>query len=361
MSNIPHSMFAVAKGDIEGSFALRAEKAFANLEAENGNRRQNGETLVWIRVFLSDVINQLPQIKHTLDNIAEGCAVSIVEQPPLDDTKITIMACYLKDSAVERVSPNCWNINVGNDRFVYQSLRFKDEEVKGVNGHDQTVKAFEIHKKLLAERGMTIKDNTLRTWFFCRDIDHTYAGVVKGRNDFFAQNGLTSSTHFIASTGIGGYTESPNAIVGVGFLSREGGNADVKYLQAPDYLNPTAQYGVAFERGTAFSAGDCRVSLISGTASIDKHGKCIYLNDAAKQTERLIENTEALLNDDGATADDIKMMIFYLRDAADKYSVMKVAEKLLPDVPMVFTHAKVCRPGWLVEAESIAVKKTTGK
>ena len=165
---------------------------------------------------------------------------------------------------------------------------------------------------------MTIEANTLRTWLFCRDIDRTYGGVVKGRNDFFALNGLTADTHFIASTGIGGYTDSPDAVVGVDFLSRmDGSGEDVKYLQALDHLNPTAQYGVAFERGTSFSFGSHRVALISGTAS---------------------------------------MIIVYLRDAADKDVVESVVNRMIPGATAVFTHAKVCRPAWLVEAECVAVK-----
>ena len=357
MDNNACNMFAVTKGDVEGNFKQSAEKAFAGLERDRDERLGKGEILVWARVFLSDIINQLPQITEALDNIADHCAVSVIEQPPLDDTRITIMACYLENAEVERVSADRWDIIAGNDRFVYQSLRFKSEDVKGISPHDQTVKAFETHKRLLAGRGMTIRQNTLRTWLFCRDIDHTYAGIVKGRNDFFARNGLTSDTHFIASTGIEGFTESPEAIVGVDFLSREGGDVDIKYLHAPEHMNPTAQYGVAFERGTAFTVADRRVNLISGTASIDRNGKCIYLNDAARQTRRLIENTAALLGDDGTEADDIKTMIFYLRDPADKDDVIAVANEMLPNAPKVFTRAKVCRPGWLVEAESIAVRK----
>ena len=351
-------MFAVVAGGVCGTFAESAAVAFANLAALKAQRAAQGKTMVWARVFLSDIINQLPQASRQIESLAQGCAVSVVEQASLDASRISIMACFLGHAAVERIAPDAWHIDCEGRSYIYHALRFSASQAAGADAYRQTVMAFEAHKKLLAEKAMTISGNTLRTWLFCRDIDHTYAAIVKGRNDFFAANGLTSDTHFIASTGIGGYTPCTDAVVGVDFLSREGSDSDVQYLQALDYLNPTAQYGVAFERGTAFTAGSSRVSLISGTASIDNKGRCINLNDAAAQTARLIENTAALLADAGATTRDLKMMIFYLRDAADRESVERTMREKLGDVPAVFTKAKVCRPGWLVEAESIAVRKT---
>lgn len=359
VSSSPQNIFAVFNGDAQGSFEHRFEKAFSALAAERELRASRGAELVWIRVFLSDIINQLPQISERLSQLSGNCAISIVEQPPLDGSKVSIMACFLTGGHASQTASDTWDITYRGTTYIYQAMRFDDATAQTTaGGHDQTAEAFERHKALLSTHGLTIKDNTLRTWLFCRDIDRTYAGIVKGRNDFFAQNGLTADTHFIASTGIGGYTPSSSAVVGVDFLSRNGSaTGDVKYLQALDHLNPTAQYGVAFERGTAFSADTHRVSLISGTASIDKQGSCIYLNDPAAQTERLLDNTDALLADDGSSLSDIKMIIFYLRDAADYADVAHVARKKLPhDTAMVFVHAKVCRPAWLVEAECIAIR-----
>ena len=350
-------VFAVFYGDVKGNFLKSFEKAFDGFGKETARRCDNGEKPVLARVFLSDIINQMPLIRERIDNISAQCAVSVIEQPPLKGGKIVIMACFLENASVECLGNDAWIISRGGERFIYQSLRFGKEDTRLSGGYEQTVEAFERHKKLLEPYGMTIEANTLRTWLFCRDIDRTYGGVVKGRNDFFALNGLTADTHFIASTGIGGYTDSPDAVVGVDFLSRmDGSGEDVKYLQALDHLNPTAQYGVAFERGTSFSFGSHRVALISGTASIDKFGKCINTNNPEKQTERLIENIGALLADDAMTTADIGMIIVYLRDVADKDVVESVVNRMIPGATAVFTHAKVCRPAWLVEAECVAVK-----
>jgi enamine deaminase RidA (YjgF/YER057c/UK114 family) len=80
-------------------------------------------------------------------------------------------------------------------------------------------------------------------------------------------------------------------------------------------------------------------------------------HNVTKQTERLLENIGALLADGGATMKDVKYYIIYLRDLADAVVVDKYMEKVYPDVPRIITHAKVCRPAWLVEMECIAERE----
>ena len=58
----------------------------------------------------------------------------------------------------------------------------------------------------------------------------------------------------------------------------------------------------------------------------------------------------------GCTYDDAAQMIVYLRDPADYEQVRQLYEERFPDKPWVIVHAKVCRPGWLVEMETTAVK-----
>ena len=85
---------------------------------------------------------------------------------------------------------------------------------------------------------------------------------------------------------------------------------DKTYLKALDHLNPTHEYGVAFERGTRISL-DQQLFLISGTASIDRHGNVVYMGDVMRQADRLLENIDALLHDCGASLDDMQYFIVY--------------------------------------------------
>ena len=82
----------------------------------------------------------------------------------------------------------------------------------------------------------------------------------------------------------------------------------------------------------------------------------MYPGDVRQQTRRLWENVETLLAEAGCTYDDAQQMIVYLRDIAD-YSVVKALfDERFPDKPKVFVNAPVCRSGWLVEMECMAVK-----
>jgi enamine deaminase RidA (YjgF/YER057c/UK114 family) len=54
--------------------------------------------------------------------------------------------------------------------------------------------------------------------------------------------------------------------------------------------------------------------------------------------------------------DDIAQMIVYLRDTADYQLVADYLNQYYASVPKVIVWAPVCRPGWLIEVECIAIK-----
>ena len=131
----------------------------------------------------------------------------------------------------------------------------------------------------------------------------------------------------------------------------------VHYLYAPTHLNCTSDYGVSFERGTYIDYGDRRHVFISGTASINNKGQVMFEKDVVKQTHRMWENVEALLKEADCTFDDVPLMIVYLRDPSDYAVVSRLYEERFPDKPKVIVLAPVCRTGWLVEMECMAVKE----
>ena len=96
--------------------------------------------------------------------------------------------------------------------------------------------------------------------------------------------------------------------------------------------------------------------LISGTASINNKGLVMYPGDVVKQTHRMWDNVEALLKEADCTYDDVSVMIVYLRDTADYLTVSRLYQERFPEKPHVIVHAPVCRSGWLVEMECMAVK-----
>jgi enamine deaminase RidA (YjgF/YER057c/UK114 family) len=68
------------------------------------------------------------------------------------------------------------------------------------------------------------------------------------------------------------------------------------------------------------------------------------------------DNVEALLKEADCTYDDVNEIVVYLRDIADYDVVRSLFEEHFPNKPYVIVHAAVCRPGWLVEMECMAVK-----
>jgi enamine deaminase RidA (YjgF/YER057c/UK114 family) len=277
-----------------------------------------------------------------MTDIVENTAHTIIQQSPIGGVKIGLL---LKTSDEPQA-------------FTLQSLRLTDDEISNFGSYVQTIMLFDKYIALLKQKGLNLKEHCVRTWIYVRDIDTNYDGVVKARNDVFRQHGLTIETHFIASTGIGGRALGKNVCVAIDFLTASAIRPEDKlFLQALDHLNPTHEYGVAFERGVRITLPQKYQYFISGTASINNHGEVINIGNVTKQTERLLENIGALLADGDATLADVRYFIIYLRDVADAAVVDDYMGKHHPDVPRIITYAKVCRPAWLVEMECIAERK----
>jgi enamine deaminase RidA (YjgF/YER057c/UK114 family) len=135
----------------------------------------------------------------------------------------------------------------------------------------------------------------------------------------------------------------------------------IRHLYAPTHLNRTSDYGVSFERGTCVDYADRRQVFISGTASINNKGEIMFPKDVVRQTHRMWENVEALLGEAECTFDDVTMMIVYLRDLADYSLVSTLFEERFHGRPYIIVHASVCRPGWLIEMECMAVRQIADK
>ena len=313
--------------------------------------------LLVTRIYLSDAANQLEVLhQHPLWLQLKAGAISFIEQPLLSGEKVALHCVLTTELNVEKVgTPERMKMSIGALKILFQSVRFTAAEAKSLSAEEETIETFRRHQQFLKEEGLTLEANCHRTWFYVRDVDRNYQGVVVGRNKVFAKEGLTGDTHYIASTGIGGYPSNAESIVCADFLSVDGlQRNDVRYLQALKYLNPTREYGVAFERATSLDANGQRYLMLSGTASIDNQGKVLYERDVQAQTERLFLNIEKLLNDGGASLSNLEYAIVYLRDISDYPVVAAYLKKRLHHLPVLIVEARVCRPGWLIEVEGIA-------
>ena len=303
---------------------------------------------VLMRFFLSDPANQTAILR---DQIVFDCPVSVIGQTPLNGSKIGAMVWFRRNAALCRISDRMHKVTErGVDEYWFTS-GVSDSD----GSYNQTVSLLDDLSSRLEAQGLTLEANCMRTWLFVQNIDVNYKGVVDGRNTVFDRHGLTPDTHFIASTGIEGRTEKHSNKVMLDAVSVSGPGVSVKYLHGGSHLNRTSEYGVRFERGTMVEFPDRRHVYISGTASIDNKGKILYEGDIVKQTGRMIENVETLLKEAGCGFGQVGSMIVYLRDVADYAVVNKIFNERFPDCPRIIVQAPVCRPGWLVEMECIAI------
>ena len=310
-----------------------------------------GAEAVFKRYFLSDAANQQDAV---LVADASECAKSVIQQAPLDGTKLALWVYMMTDVHTRISKSGLYETAHGAFRHLWNGSAHN----LAANTEYQTRLLLNEYVMQLLEEGCKLSENCIRTWFFVNDVDLNYGGVVRARNNVFFTQDLTVHTHFIASTGIGGRQADINVLAQMDNYAIDGIRQEqITYLYAQTHLNRTSDYGVSFERGTRVDYADRRHVFISGTASINNKGEVMYRGDVRRQTHRMWENVEALLNEADCSYDDVSEMVVYLRDTADYQVVSELYEERFADKPYVIVHAPVCRPGWLVEMECMAVKK----
>lgn len=347
--SIIHSTF-VPTSDKCGDVAMQVDSIRQAIEQIE---KETGTIAFFVRFHLSDIATQANCVKESF--AGKKCAVSIVGQPPMPLSKVQAIAMFESDIEISAVDANTIKVSNGSEEC-YWTTRLVDPHD---DSYKQTHHQLQQYEKFLADNGMNIADNCVRTWFFVRDIDRNYGGVVVGRRENFLLNGLTPDTHYIASTGIEGKHEDHNVLSVLDAYAVKGISPDkMQILYAAENMNKTIEYGVTFERGVCVhhSAGYKQV-YISGTASIDTKGEVLHVGDIKGQVRRMTENVGALLKESGCNWNDISQATVYLRDIADYECAYNELSKILTDKQFIVVQAPVCRPAWLIEMEAIAIGK----
>ena len=341
--------FIIHASDPNASFTTQLQEVISRYN-ELRNQLMPGAEAVMKRYFLSDAANQEDEVYATDEC---DCALSVIQQPPLDGTKVALWVYVLKGIKNQNCAQGVSRVMHG----AYEHLWIAGETISSSNSKYQTTRLLEDYVMRLIENECTLKDNCVRTWFFVNDIDNNYEGVVKARNEVFVTQDLTANTHYISSTGIGGRVADSKVSVCMDAYAIKGLLPNqMTFLYALNHMNRTSEYGVSFERATQIDYGDRRHVFVSGTASIDNKGQVVYPCDIKRQVKRMWENVDAILDEAEMHFDDITFALVYLRDPADYAVVSTMFHEQFPHTPYVLLHAPVCRPGWLVEMECMAVK-----
>ena len=351
--------------DEKASFADELNSLYSTYLKTAEQYSLSEDTLVFSRFYIADIANQKTVLRESeIFGILKNSAVSIIQQCPAFGGDVSLLVYHIKHDghAFRKEVFNCDTENRRNGAIIHGNNYdlLWTANFYGIGPFDpykQTTEIFKSFNTILTMKGMTLLDSAIRTWVYVRDIDNHYKGMVQARKDFFEEHGLTPDTRYIASTGIEGFSREVHSLVAFdAYAVKNLTDGQIVRMEALDNLPPTIRYGVTFERGTRVRFGDRSHLHISGTASIDKNGEVMHLSNVKKQTERSIENVEALLSPHGAALQNLAYLIVYVRNIKDRTKVMDVLKDKMPsDIPILLLEGAVCRPAWLVELEGIAI------
>ena len=310
------------------------------------------------RFFSSDLITQNSEIYKYKKRQQTDFFLSVTEQPTASGVKLSLLGMCLSNITNKVRDENiiCLDTTSGI-RHIYAEHLVDSTADEHSDSEIQTERIFSLLQKKLSGHNASIENNVLRTWIYAPHVDADYPGIIKARKDLFERIKLTKETHYIASTGIQGGTGGRFARVSMDAYAVIGiPGENIRYIHAPEYLCPTHNYGVTFERATAVKLGQTDFLFISGTASIDKHGDIVHPGNIEKQTVRTLQNISALLDSAGFAKADLSSFIIYLRDIADYGFAKPFIDQYLDHLPAIYVKAPVCRPGWLIEIEATAAR-----
>jgi len=98
---------------------------------------------------------------------------------------------------------------------------------------------------------------------------------------------------------------------------------------------------------------------VSGTASIDEHGRTAHPGDFEAQADRMFVNIAALLERQGADFGDVVSAITYLKHSADADRLRETLHAAgFEGFPHALVAAPICRSDLLCETEVLAVVPT---
>ncbi len=128
------------------------------------------------------------------------------------------------------------------------------------------------------------------------------------------------------------------------------------------YLNPkdfTRIMG-SYSHGLKVGVGDSEMIFVTGQIAMDKDGNPVAPNNIVKQTEFIFENISTILQEGGATLDDVVKAVIYVKDVSKFKDISAVRnryfEKSKPVSTLVEISATV-KEGCDIEIEVIAIKK----
>ena len=279
-----------------------------------------------------------------------------IEQPPTDELaclEVSVQA-VLPNGSPLRIEPIAVASARGMQVIIGDERRFHAAGLCGPGGdaYEQTLGMFGLAEELLHRAGMEFRD-VVRTWIYLRHMDRDYPVLNRARREFFQARGIEPVP---ASTGIGGGPLSATHDLCLGIYAVKSGRPLLRTVMTSPTLNEASEYGADFVRGMRIDEGNKVALHVSGTASIDEHGRTAHCGDFEAQVDRMLVNIAALLERQGARFADVVHAITYLKHPEDAVRLRaKLRAAGFEGFPHGMVAAPICRPELLCETEALAV------
>jgi enamine deaminase RidA (YjgF/YER057c/UK114 family) len=264
--------------------------------------------------------------------------------------------------AISGIRPVPVKINGREMGFTYEDEEARYCRLSGVHpenlaaGRPEEARAvFEIMKTALKKNGFLFTD-TVRTWFSLSKLLEWYREFNVVRTTFFEEQGVFARL-VPASTGIGAANQYGAALI-CDLLAVQPKTNRLSIKSVPSPLQaPAMNYKSSFSRAVEMKFPTHRVLFISGTASIDRHGKSAHTGNAARQIDLTMRVVEALLYSRNMTWNELFRGIAYFKNMDDRPLFdLYLRQHGIPTFSLAVAHRDICRSELLFEIELDAIK-----
>jgi len=115
----------------------------------------------------------------------------------------------------------------------------------------------------------------------------------------------------------------------------------------------------SYSHGLKVSLSDSEIFFVTGQIALDKDGNAVAPDNIVEQTEFVFENIKKILQDGGASLDDVVKAVIYVTDMTKFQEISAVRNKYFTNAQPVSTLVeinKTVKEGCDVEIEVMAIK-----
>lgn len=269
----------------------------------------------------------------------------------------TDKVCNIKHDG--RVCGRTWENKDSHCLMLHSIHGLKDSSMDYYN---QTLEMFGKADDILKENGFEFR-NVVRTWVYLQEISKQYDAFNNARNLKFREfglipneldNNLYEQVYMPASTGIECYnTFQASGVMDLFAIKKKQSSNIIIESENGNKQKSAYRYGSAFSRSMIIKDEANKYIYLSGTASINKKGETVYIDDIKNQLEMTGSVIKALIKEEDYDFNDLCEGTVFLKKADYLSDYREYCQKNeLWEMPCIITLANVCREDLLFEMDA---------